>query len=490
MILHTSYTRRTSPVPTPERRTMHRLQSFVLALTACPILAIAAHAAENRAFVVTTDFSTGGLSAIDLTTRTVTPDVQSVFSDARARFFDGLIYVVNRFGQDNLQVIDPGLGYSTIHQFSTGNGSNPADVMVISPHKAFVTLYERPDLLVMDPTTGAYLDTVPLGGFADADGIPEMDHMARFGHRLFVSLQRLDRNAGFTPTAFSSVVVVDVDADTVVDANPGLPGVQAITLAAKNPVTAFSYDPVARMFYVGCAGAYGVLDGGITKLDPIALTSPGVAISEATLGGEVGDVEWHTATHGYAIVSDPVTFDASLVTWNPTLGTKLATLLTPGGFSLPGMALDDRDELYVCDNSFTTPGVHVFSVVTDLAIAGPLGTGLPPNDVLFDRTGADVTAEVVPGATTLSLGAPWPNPATETAVLRLGVTARTYATVEVFGVDGRRVRTLLDRNLDPGSLDLTWSLDNDAGRRVGAGLYFVRARVAGGTRVQRVSVLE
>jgi len=468
---------------------MFRIARFSLVLISCLTFAAAAHAAESRAFVITTDFSTGGLSAIDLTTRAVTVDVASVHSDARARWFDGLIYVVNRFGQDNIQVIDPAASYATVHQFSTGNGSNPADIVLVSPHKAFVTLYERAGLLVIDPTTGTPLDTVPLSGFADADGIPEMDHMALFGRYLFVALQRLDRNAGFAPTAFSSVVVVDADADTVVDVNPTLAGVQPITLPAKNPVTAFAYDPLERKLYLGCAGAYGVLDGGIARLDPKTLPSAGLAITEGALGGEIGDVEWHTATHGYAIVSDPVTFDVSLVTWNPTMGVKLATLLTPGGFSLPDMALDDRGELYVCDNSFATPGVRVFSASGDLQVAGPLGTGLPPNLVLFDRTGPDVAvAAAPPGA--LALSAPWPNPAQRRTTVRLAATERAFARVEVFGVDGRRVRTLLAREVDPGTLDLTWDLTDLAGRRVEAGMYFLRARVAGEARMRRIAVVE
>ena len=96
---------------------------------------------DARAFVVTTDFSTGGLSAIDLDTRQVASQVATVHSDATLRVYGRIIYVVNRFGQDNIQVIDPDGSYATLRQFSTGNGSNPQDIVLVSFHKAYVSRY-------------------------------------------------------------------------------------------------------------------------------------------------------------------------------------------------------------------------------------------------------------------------------------------------------------------------------------------------------------
>src|SRR5207302_11115490 len=110
----------------------------------------------------------------------------------------------------------------------------------------------------------------------------------------------------------------------------------------------------------------------------------------AALGGDIGALAWNGAAHSYAVVSD-ANFDAHLVSWSATGGTLLATLFTPGGFSLPDCALDDRGELYVCDNRFDAPGVMVWRAGVDTLITGPLDTGLPPQQVVFDQSGA-VTA--------------------------------------------------------------------------------------------------
>ena len=461
----------------------HRLIPLALLLVA--LVTRASAAAETHAFVTTTDFSSGGLRSIDLSSRTVSPTETAVFTDTRLRWYGGLLYVINRLGQDNIQVVDPAT-LGTLHQFSTGNGSNPADIAFASDTKAYVTLYARPDLLIMNPQTGASLGSIPLGAFADADGIPEMDHMEKVGPYLFVALQRLDEAHNFAPTDSSLVVVIDTRTDAVVDVNPALPGVQGFRLTFKNPVTPFAYDPLSGRLLIGCAGSYSALDGGVEWIDPVSFTSLGPAITEAALGGNISGIAWYTADHSYAVIYD-ASFNGVLVSWSANTGTKLGTLFSASG--LNDLGLDDRNERYVCDGTFTAPGVRVWSVPADLSIAGPLDTGLPPNQITFDRVSGDV-AGVAPAVAAVAFAAPWPNPARVAVALELGLARSGTLTVEVFDAAGRRVRTLAAGAREAGPVRLRWDLVDDAGRRVPAGLYLVRARGAGVESARRVVVLE
>jgi DNA-binding beta-propeller fold protein YncE len=471
-------------------RVITRTGLLVLGTTfAVALAAPGVHAAQSRAFVVTTDFQTGGLSAIDLATRAVSADVASVYKDARARWYDGRIYVLNRFGADNVQILNPAAGYATVRQFSVGNGANPSDIVVMSPTKAYVSVYQRAQLQKWNPATGTSLGSIDLSAFADADGIPEADHMARFGRWLFVALQRLDQANGFIPTDSSLVVVIDTEADTVVDVNPGLAGKQAIVLARTNPVTTFAWDPVARQFHLGCVGAYGALDGGVVRIDPETFTDAGVAITEAALGGDVSDIEWHTATHGYAIVSDAL-FNTSLVTWNPSTGTRLATLFTPGGFGLADCARNDRGELYVCDNSFAVQGIRVFSTATDAQIAGPLNTGLPPYQVMFDGSFGDVLDVPVLVAASFACSTPHPNPARGAVTFWLSSDRERDAQVEVLDLAGRRVRVLHQGRVAAGVHEVRWDLRDTVGRLARPGVYLVRARAGRVLVVTKISVVE
>jgi len=458
-----------------------------LAMVCVLATAAPAAAAETRAFVLTTDFSTGALSVADLGTRVVAKDVESVHSDAVERWYGGLLYVVNRFGQDNIQVIDP-QSNATVRQFSTGNGSNPQDICFLSATKAYVTRYELGDLLIVNPATGGTLGVISLAAFADADGIPEMARMVRVENRVFVAIQRLDRNGGYQPTDKSVVAVIDAGADTVLDADPLIAGKQAITLAGKNPYTTFAFDRPTSRLLIGCAGAYGALDGGIEYLDPVGLESLGYAITEAALGGDIGDLAWNGAAHSYAIVSDSG-FNTLLVSWSAITGQKLATVFAPGGFVLNDCELNDRGELYVCDSDLFSPGLFVFDVPEDTLLAGPLDCGLPPYQVTFDATSEQVLA-VTPGEPSPALSSAWPNPAR--GVLRLSLDLSRAGPVEVaaFDLAGRRVRGIAAGEAAAGSTTFVWDLRDAAGRKVAAGLYLVRARTPQGTLVRRVAVVD
>ena len=81
-------------------------------------------------------------------------NVEGVGSDPKVRHALGRHYVINRFLGDNIQIIDPAT-FQTIRQFSTGAGTNPQDIAVVSDTKAYVTAYDGTDLLIVNPTTGA-----------------------------------------------------------------------------------------------------------------------------------------------------------------------------------------------------------------------------------------------------------------------------------------------------------------------------------------------
>ena len=462
---------------------LRRITVELVALSALLSLRPAA-AAETRAFVTTTDYTSGGLRRIDLDTRTVLPGEVAVHTDTRLRWHDGLVYVVNRLHQDNIQVVDPAT-LQVVRQFSTGNGSNPADIAFASPTKAYVTLYERANLLIVNPQTGASIGSVPLGAFADADGIPEMDHMEMVGPLLLIAVQRLDRANGFAPTDSSLVVVVDTRADTVFDVNPAQPGTQGFRLTGKNPFTPFVQDPETGRLLIGCSGSYSALDGGIEWIDPVAMKSLGYAITETALGGNISGIAWYTSTHSYAVIYD-ASFNGLLVSWSAATGSTLATIYSDSG--LNDLGIDDRNELYVCDGTFTSPGVRVWAAGSDVPLAGPLDTDLPPSQITFDRASNEV-ASVEAAGPALAFAAPRPNPARAAMRFDLGLPRAGDLDLDVFDLAGRRVRVLASGPRPAGPASVAWDLGDGGGARVPPGVYLVRARFAGAQMTRRVVVL-
>ena len=414
-------------------------------------------------------------------------DVAMVGSDASLRWWAGRLYVVNRYGGDNVQVIDPAT-YATVRQFSVGNGSNPHDIAFASATRAYVTRYDATDLWIVNPATGAHTGTISLAGFADADGNPEMDRLMMAGPLLFVSLERIDRDHGYAPADTALVAVIDTRADTLLDCDPARPGVQAIALSLRNPFTAFQFDAAASRLLIGCAGAFGALDGGVERIDPVRLASDGVAITEAALGGDVTDVVWGSAALSWAIVADAAS-NTRLVSWSAAAGSVTATLWNPGGYELADVELSDAGELWVCDNSFASPRVRVFTAATGAQSGGDITCALPASAVTFDAASAQVSG-VAPQALAPAFAPPAPSPASGPVRFAFALKQGALVRLEVFDTAGRRVRTLADGAWPAGSGSVTWDLAGDAGgRAVAPGLYLVRLRTQRETAVTRLVVL-
>lgn len=333
---------------------------------------------QPLAFVIATDFQTGSFGTVSLDEpRAVTPvsAARRINSDAVARTYGGLVYVVNRFGADNIQVLDPAQDFATILQCSTGAGSNPNDIAFVSATKAYVALFARAQLLIINPSAHSdcsdfVLGNIDLSAYADADGIPDMSQLAVDGEWLYVSLQRL---TNFVPAEPGAVVVIDTATDQVV---------KAIELTGMNP---FAQTKGLTLFdgelLVGEVGVFGVNDGGIEQINLDSQMAEGFVITEAELGGDITDFVMVSAQLGYAILSEP-DFTNTLVAFNPSTRSVTQTLISGGNLS--DIELDDRGQLFLADRSLSKPGVRIFraSDGTELT-AAPLDLGLPPFDIVF-----------------------------------------------------------------------------------------------------------
>ncbi len=437
--------------------------------------------------MVESDFTTGSFSFIDVTSHAPACDVAPVSGDPRVRWYGGRVYVVNRGGPANIQVHDAA-SYAFVRQFSVGAGSNPYDIAFASATHAYVTRYESADLWVVDPATGTHTGTISLAEFADGDGIPEMDRLQRVGPLLFVSLQRLDRDHQYAPTAYSAVAVIDTRTDTVVDCDPVAPGVQPIVLPRKNPVTGFVLDVPRSRLYLGCAGNYGVPDGGIVAIDPAALVATGVVASEDSLGGDVLDIAWHDDARAYAVVSDTA-FNNALVRWSPVTGRREGTLFAPGGFTLSDAEVTpDGGEVWVCHSDFFTPGVRAFATATGLSVTSPMSCTLPPQGITFDVAEVLAAGLNTPHAT-LAMQAPSPNPARSAVQVAFAVPAAGVVTLRVYDVAGRSVREQVATAVAAGAMTLAWDLNDAAGHRVAPGFYRVSVRAGAASASRAVIVL-
>jgi len=461
---------------------------LALSLLVLTLLAPRLAAADpTYAFATATDFQSpvGCASWVSIAPpRTAHPCVEDVSSDPVARWAFGLIYVVNRFNADNIQILDPTNSFHTVREFSVGNGTNPQDIAVVSPTKAYVSLYNAPYLLVVNPSTGALTDSIPLGRFAGSDGIPDAARMWSYGggSRIFVALQRLQ---DFAPTDTSLIAVIDGAADTVLDVDQDTPGVQCIKLLGTNPNSDLEWDATRHRLLVCTVGSYGVLDGGVEAIDPDTYQDLGYETTEAKLGGQLGDVAVSPSGRAYVTLTDVASGPSTLVRYDRDTGAQVgAALFSTDNFALGDIEVNELGELWLCDRTFTNPGLRVFNTTTDTPIAGPISTGLPPADVLFEGSNLAVSVDPRPIPGSLALLAAGPNPTRGEWSMKfaVGEGAALPARLRVYDARGAQVDGVDLGPTGPGQHAVTWR----ARRGLASGSYFFRLERGGEARTGRV----
>jgi hypothetical protein len=81
-----------------------------------------------------------------------------------------------------------------------------------------------------------------------------------------------------------------------------------------------------------------------------------------------------------------------------------------------------------------------------------------------------------------------PNPFREATTIMLELPQSAPSRLVVYDVQGRAVRTLVDRVLAAGSHPISWDGRNDAGRPVDRGVYFAKLESGGVSAVRRIAV--
>lgn len=334
--------------------------------------------------VLTSDYSTGGVAAIDLDTLAVAGDAVAVHSDAVLRCRTGGVFdVVERAGADRIRRFEiADWAITEIAALDLTAGSNPQDAFVLSTGEIAVPQYESTLLAFVEGDLSAVGTTTDLADFADSpDGLPEMYGAVEVGGRLFVSLQLLDRSTTWGPTGPGVLAAVDPSTHALIDLDGSTAGVQGVTLAGENPFGPMRLDEARSRILLSVVGVFGATDGGIEAVDPAAGTSSGFVISEADLGGDATDWIVREDGTGYALVVG-TDFTDRVLPIDSVAGTVGATpIVASAAYSLSGLALLPGDRLAVGDrgSGARLGGVRIFDTATGSEItSSPIDVGLPP----------------------------------------------------------------------------------------------------------------
>lgn len=323
--------------------------------------------------------------------REASTNLATTHSDALVRAFGGLLYVVNHKGADNIQVVDPA-DFSTRYQFSTGVGANPQDIVVVSPTKAYVTLYEPEnneseglvvdDLLVFDPTTGTVVKTIDLTPYTNDDGdrFARASSLLSIGTKLFVAVQDMPGDLALPPDQAGKIVRIDTGSA----GGTGRDEVDAaVILEGRDPFTMTASSETGKI-YVGCTDFFDLSSpyGGIEVVDPATMATEGILLSDDAAGGWIGDIETSRG-YGFAVVGAAdfsenrvVRFSLDLTHPNPI------TLYTSDAY-LQDIAVAPNGLLVVGETSVAKSGVVLIDPDTGEVADGPINVGSPPSSIAF-----------------------------------------------------------------------------------------------------------
>ncbi len=336
-------------------------------------------AGAGSVLVITSDWTTGSYATVDRETSAVTSDIALIHSDATCAYSPviDVPFIVQRLNGDAVIVLDPNNGFAITSEYSVEAGSNPYDIAVVSPDRAYVSRYSSAEMLVVHPTQGTVLGTVDLSAYADADGIPEMAYMFHHGNAVYVAVQRL--NSVFEPADQGLIVVLNAQTGAVE---------KEIFLTSSNPSTRLRFSEAFGKLVIVETGSYQTLDdGGLELLDLSDHSLSGFLITENDLGGNITDAVIASESKGYAIIGivNGVQVASHLVSFNPTTGQKLTDLLVSDTWAYNALELTpDNQQLWLADGTFSNPGIRIFDVATDQEISnGPISVNLPPTAICF-----------------------------------------------------------------------------------------------------------
>ncbi len=348
--------------------------------------------APERLVVTSTDFNTGAVGLIDLDTLSVEPDLALASQDAVPVVADGRVFIVNRYGFDWLDELDPDDRLALVHQLAikavtVDTSANPHD-LVLSPDgdRAWLTLHGAGELQrIRFPTLEAALPhadlALDLREFADADGIPELSMAVGCGDGLsFVSALRIDRSS-WTPTGTTLLIPLRADPPAAAtlfefdDAHPGADGI---------PLLGVGVGP----WRMGDDDNMVMLNSGLERIDLRAGTS--VWVVDETVFASYGmgklQLSGFDYDHQGRIWLSVATEDfSSFGLWRVELGEgpEDATLsLEVGGLhSVTGALEIAGQRAFFSDTSIGASGVRVFELgvsPVEEHPASPLAVGLPP----------------------------------------------------------------------------------------------------------------
>ncbi|MFX1412165.1 MAG: hypothetical protein ACFFA6_17630, partial [Promethearchaeota archaeon] len=193
------------------------------------------------------------------------------------------------------------------------------------------------------------------------------------------------------------------------------------------------------------------------------------------------------------LVPDTTHFTLKIVVYDgygePLRGAEVRVFAEPDSLLLPTLT-DNLGSAYASlDTSFAYKTRVVYGGYED-SLDGIYGSFSDTVTVIFDAVGVGVKGgegPVMPSETTLHQS--HPNPMNPYTVIRFDLATAEHVELALFDACGRKIRTLVAREMQPGHYAEMWNGLDDAGEPVAPGMYFCRLETSGYKETRKVVLL-
>ena len=272
-------------------------------------------------------------------------------------------------------------------QETNEDSSNPHKLVIKNETTGYLIRYGKSEIWIVNPSANndeVYkTGEIDLSTYAGDDGTPEATDALLIDNKLYVLMQNLDRNNGWTPgTAYLAIFDTgnnNIELETNTDANTP----KGIELSVKNP-NEMDYLESNNTIYIAGLGPYFPVDfsGGVESVN-ISDYSTNVVIdrsdTEQQFFGQTKHVAILNSTRGY-IVGYAAWKDTGVYSFNPSTGIVDTQALFINK-DISDIEIGPLGNLWVANRSDS--GINIVDTVDNTISEQLIETNLLPNDIEF-----------------------------------------------------------------------------------------------------------
>jgi hypothetical protein len=307
---------------------------------------------EPKVFFTQRSDASGYFEWISINNHTINNTGFAVFKDAMVKTYKKDVYILERYGADNIIKYDPSKngisGVINQMKIDSAEGSNPQDIAFLSDTKAFIANQNKPTITIFNPLTLSKTGSIDIAEYTymkDRNISPHASSVEIDGNYLYVLLQRRD---GYSYKIPSLVLKINALTNVIEDTIP------TIYKNGNRIICSNGY------LYVMNTGSYSAAAGD-AGIDAIKLSDNSVTnvITAEKLGGCPYNVQHKNGTIFYVTVY--ITYHNVVVKEIDFSDGKINLTLPDVNDAFGGICYDKKDNtLYVGECDSLNMGIKVF----------------------------------------------------------------------------------------------------------------------------------